>query len=170
MGNRAVITMTERDDSPAIYLQWNGGKDSIEGFLLAAKKFAEVRPVAMEGRLACGPYLNEKKFMDEFAEMIGKHFFRKKVNTLHVYREEYGRADTDNWDNGTYIINGLMEIVDRRYVPEGYTEEEDQEKTIGIALQIGESIDRQNKIDYAHAAGALRVAQRKAQVKSRRTL
>jgi len=163
MGNRAVITMTERDDSPAIYLQWNGGKASIEGFLLAAQKFAEVRPVAMEGHLACGPYLNEKKFMDEFAEMIRKHF------GLNTYREEYGRADTDNWDNGTYIINGLMEIVDRRYVPEGYTEEEDQEKTIGIALQIGESIDRQNKIDYAHAAGALRVAQRKAQVKSRRT-
>ena len=164
MGNRAVITMTERDDSPAIYLQWNGGKDSIEGFLLAAKKFAEVRPVAMEGRLACGPYLNEKKFMDEFAEMIRKHF------GLNTYRKEYKQADTDNWDNGTYIINGLMEIVDRRYVPEGYTEEEDQEKTIGIALQIGESIDRQNKIDYAHAAGALRAAQRKAQVKSRRTL
>ena len=31
MGNRAVITTTKRD--MGVYLHWNGGRDSVEGFL-----------------------------------------------------------------------------------------------------------------------------------------
>jgi len=168
MGNRAVITMTERDDSPAIYLHWNGGKASIEGFLMAARKFAKVRPVTPQGQLVCGPYLNEEDFMDHLAEMIGKYFFGTKVNKLHVYREPYGRTDRDNGDNGTYVINGLMEIADRRYVREGYAEEIDEDKTLGIAIQIGEKMVEESNRKTALAAGAVRAAKRRAAVRGRK--
>jgi hypothetical protein len=92
--------MTERDDSPAIYLHWNGGKASIEGFLMAARKFAKVRPVAPQGQLVCGPYLNEEDFMDHLAEMIGKYFFGTKVNKLHVPRQRGQRHVCHQWPDG----------------------------------------------------------------------
>ena len=37
MGNRAVITASTAPDAPSIYLHWNGGRDSVEGFLKAAR-------------------------------------------------------------------------------------------------------------------------------------
>jgi len=37
MGNRAVITQSTADSAPAIYLHWNGGRASIDGFLQAAR-------------------------------------------------------------------------------------------------------------------------------------
>jgi len=43
MGNRAVIAFKskhqEKDQSPAIYLHWNGSPYAVEGFLKAAKEF-----------------------------------------------------------------------------------------------------------------------------------
>jgi len=43
MGNRAVIAFKdehfEEDMCPAIYLHWNGSRESVEGFLKAAEKF-----------------------------------------------------------------------------------------------------------------------------------
>jgi len=45
MGNRAVIAFKTKDhgkhgknQSPAIYLHWNGGRDSVEAFLLAGQR------------------------------------------------------------------------------------------------------------------------------------
>jgi len=39
MGNRAVVCFDEyNDDAIGIYLHWNGGRDSVEAFLMAAKK------------------------------------------------------------------------------------------------------------------------------------
>ena len=39
MGNRAIITTKEgyQNNGAGIYLHWNGGRDSVEGFLLYAK-------------------------------------------------------------------------------------------------------------------------------------
>jgi len=38
MGNRAVITFATYTNAPAIYLHWNGGRASVEGFLSAARQ------------------------------------------------------------------------------------------------------------------------------------
>ena len=42
MGNRAVISFKDdyykKEDSPSIYLHWQGGRDSVEAFLDASKR------------------------------------------------------------------------------------------------------------------------------------
>jgi hypothetical protein len=34
---------------------------------------------------------------------------------MTVYREKYGQADTNNWDNGVYVIDQKLEIIGRLY-------------------------------------------------------
>lgn len=101
MGNRAVITQSTSNDAPCIYLHWNGGADSVKGFLAAAKVFD------IEGTPA--------EQMDQLAELLAKHFFHTEVG-MTVYRYEYGRADTDNGDNGVYVINNKWDLIDRLYM------------------------------------------------------
>jgi hypothetical protein len=36
-----------------------------------------------------------------------------------VYRQEFSKADADNWDNGTYIIDENFKIVDRLFKRHG---------------------------------------------------
>ena len=38
MGNRAVIAFENKPDAVGIYLHWNGGRNSVEGFLEAGKE------------------------------------------------------------------------------------------------------------------------------------
>jgi len=52
MGNRAVVVFDEfkpESEAAAIYLHWNGGRDSIEGYLKATR-------ILMGGRLGDGAY------------------------------------------------------------------------------------------------------------------
>lgn len=123
MGNRAVVTMSVASDAPCIYLHWNGGKASVQGFLKAAKamKLDTTEP---------------RKFFDEFAKIIAKYFFGCNVG-MHIYRETYGRADTDNWDNGVFIIDQDLKIVGREF--KRNTEETDDLKAHAICTQMLEN-------------------------------
>ena len=125
MGNRAVVTMSQTDDAPCIYLHWNGGRASVEGFLKSAKM--------MNLQTA-----DQAKFFDEFAQIIAKYFFGCEVG-MHIYREEYGRADTDNWDNGVFVIDSALRIVGRDFVPDHMTEERNDIKSHGIYLEMMEN-------------------------------
>jgi len=120
MGNRAVITFDTTDTAPCIYLHWNGGRASVEGFLDAAKRL----------NMATDDHV---QFMDDFAALLAKHFFECEVG-MTVYRELYGEADTDNWDNGTFVIDGKLAIVRRLFTRGG--EEVNAEKTKHISDQI----------------------------------
>jgi hypothetical protein len=63
MGNRAVITFDGKGkDTPALYVHWNGGRDSIEGFALATK-------ILMATRGADKHYA-----MARFAQVVGTFF------------------------------------------------------------------------------------------------
>jgi len=106
MGNRAVITQSTASNAPCIYLHWNGGADSVKGFLAVAKTFD----------ISGSP----TEQMDILAELLAKHFFKCKVG-LTVYRQEYGRSDTDNGDNGVYVVNSKWDLIDRIHAP--YTEQ-----------------------------------------------
>jgi hypothetical protein len=123
MGNRAVITFTNHATSPCIYLHWNGGRASVEGFLKAAQQL-ELLP---------SKFNHESEFLDKFAEMIAERFFDCKVG-MAVYREKYGTADTDNWDNGVYVIDQKLAIIGRLYFRN--SEEIDQNKTDEICKSI----------------------------------
>lgn len=119
MGNRAVITASNTKNAPCIYLHWNGGRASVEGFLAAA------RYLSIRG--------TDSKTFDAIAETIASYFFGCKVG-FTVYRETYGRADTDNWDNGVYVIDADLNIVGRKF--KRSSEEVNPEKTQGIFEQI----------------------------------
>ena len=101
MGNRAVITQSTASNAPCIYLHWNGGADSVKGFLAVAKNF-DITGSPTEQ-------------MDILAELLAKHFFNCEVNQKTVYRQEYGSSDTDNYDNGVYLIDSKWDLVDRLY-------------------------------------------------------
>jgi hypothetical protein len=123
MGNRAVITFSEDSTSPCIYLHWNGGRASIEAFIKSAKHL---------GLQVCNKQ-NETFVMDQFAEMLATHFFDTKIG-LTVYREQYGRADKDNGDNGVYVLDENLNICKR--IHKTNYEEVDTEKTQAIFENI----------------------------------
>ena len=98
MGNRAVITTNQRRmcDMNSIYLHWNGGRDSIEAFLQYAKLRGLKNP-------------NNEETMQELYRII-KNFLGNSC----IY-DKYSRLDTDNYDNGVYVINSDFEIIDRLF-------------------------------------------------------
>jgi len=100
MGNRAVIAFKDesitKDLSPAIYLHWNGGRDSVEGFLAAAKKLA----LRSDSSYAAA----------RLAQVIGNYF----GGTLSLGVGVYSTLDTDNYDNGVYWVED-WEIVSREF-------------------------------------------------------
>ena len=110
MGNRAVIVFRQPSAStPAIYLHWNGGLASVLGFLAAARELDIHTLVDFEGLI--------KRWMSS------------------VYLETYGKADTDNGDNGVYIINpASLTIAGRLFAPN--EEEVNPEKTEEITKLV----------------------------------
>lgn len=124
MGNRAVITFKTHPTAPCIYLHWNGGRASIEGFLGAAK--------------ALGISGDHRERMDALAEVLARAFFKTQVG-MTVYREAYGETDTDNWDNGVYVIDDEWQIIDRLFKRHG--EEIDRKKTEEITKSIVENVE-----------------------------
>lgn len=127
MGNRAVITFAKTKSAPCIYLHWNGGRASVEGFLRAA------RHLALNAPMLAGPrghnFATQAQVLDAIASLLAEHFFGTEVGRT-VYRETYGSADTDNWDNGVYVIDANFDIVGREFMR--HDEEVDTHKTLEI--------------------------------------
>lgn len=98
MGNRAVITTEVKD--LGVYLHWNGGRNSIEGFLLYCKLKGYRCPE------------DDCYGWARLCQVIG-NFFR---DGLSVGIDRYNRLDTDNGDNGTYIIKD-WQIVGKEFKP-----------------------------------------------------
>ena len=121
MGNRAVLVFehNQSDNAPAIYLHWNGGRSSVEAFLHAANTLK-----------ISGP---DSGNMDKLANMIARYFFDCEVGTT-VYRDQYGKTDKDNWDNGVYVINEHFEIVGRKFVRNEEQIDREQFKEIIITI------------------------------------
>jgi|TARA_R100000482_G_C4988501_1_gene86345 hypothetical protein len=102
MGNRAVIAFEKqgkRDKkSVGIYLHWNGGRDSVEGFLEAAKRYG------VRGG-------DSSYCVARLAQIIGNTF----GGTLSVGVGIVENLDCDNYDNGLYWVNNDFEIVGREF-------------------------------------------------------
>ena len=94
MGNRAVIQFT---DTPiGIYLHWNGGRNSVEAFLQGAREMG-IRGQDTSYRLA------------RFTQLVGNFF--GGTYSLGIGLVEH--LDTDNYDNGVYLVDNEMQIIDR---------------------------------------------------------
>jgi len=130
MGNRAVIVQVENDDylkyetnediekflenHAGIYLHWNGGRDSIEGFLEYAR--------------LCGirSSTNDLSYSNAQLIRIIANFFE---GTLSIGVDNVKSLDTDNYDNGVYIVKDFNIV--RRLYP---CDEEQQNYSLGVML------------------------------------
>ena len=119
MGNRAVITTAPySDDNVGIYVHWNGGRASVEGFLKAAKEL-EYRTPASDRSCA-------------LAGLAGLIWSYIGTDGLSVGIDLCKNLDTEG-DNGVYLIGGDWEIVGRHNWEADWGEEIDQAKTDAIA-------------------------------------
>ena len=99
MGNRAVITMVEKEgenffDNAGIYLHWNGGSESVRNFLLYAK---------MQNMEHCQDYA-----LARLTQVIGNYFGGTLSIGIGVVKE----MDFNNSDNGLYIIDNRFNIIE----------------------------------------------------------
>ena len=124
MGNRAVITFDTTDNAPAIYLHWNGGRASVQGFIDAARALGLRHAPTAEA---------QTEALDQLAELLARHYFRCNVG-MTVYRLHYAGADRDNGDNGTYLLGHDLTIIERFYKPG--PDEINPAKTAAIAERI----------------------------------
>ena len=97
MGNRAVITT--KDKKIGVYLHWNGGRDSVEAFL----KYCELKHYRTPEHDCYG--------WARLCQVIGNYF----GGELSIGIDLYNRLDTDNGDNGVYVIED-WKIVDRLFI------------------------------------------------------
>ena len=98
MGDRAVIT-TE-DKQLGVYVHWNGGRNSIEGFLLYCKLKGYRAPE------------NDCYGWARLCQVIGNFF----GGEYSVGIDRYDKLDTDNGDTGTYIIKD-WQIIGKEFEP-----------------------------------------------------
>ena len=110
MGNRAVITIKEnntpKEDWQSLYLHWNGGRDTIEPLLHVAKLYG----------VRCGA--DPSYAIARLSQITGNAL----GGTLSLGVGTYKQLDTDNCDNGVYVVKD-WEIVDREY-HDGYEQQE----------------------------------------------
>jgi hypothetical protein len=130
MGNRAIIAFKEpkakRNDKqiPCIYLHWNGGRDSVESFLEAARRL-DVRST------------DQNYSMARLTQIISNYI----GGTLSIGCSTVGDWALDFLDNGVYWVDNL-EIYDRTDTYEGYEEQKNhnQETMVQEILEINEPI------------------------------
>lgn len=92
MGNRAIIK-AKGNDNKAVYLHWNGGRDSVEAFL----KYCELRDFRD---------FEDDYGMARFCQVVGNYFGEDGLSI--------GVTDSveSHGDNGVYVVEG-WNIVDR---------------------------------------------------------
>ena len=112
MGNRAVITTEEK--KIGVYVHWNGGRDSIEAFL----KQCELKGFRAPETDCYG--------WARLCQVIANYF---GGSGLSIGIDRYERLDTDNGDNGVYIIKD-WKIIDRLYFTGTEQKEYDLDKML----------------------------------------
>ena len=104
MGNRAVITIKEDDininkqDWNSLYLHWNGGHDSVAPFLHVAKLYG----------IRCQE--DSSYAIARLSQLIGNTL----GGTLSLGVGAYKSLDTDNGDNGVFVVWD-WKIIERRH-------------------------------------------------------
>jgi len=127
MGNRAVIAFVDDngvqdENSVGIYLHWNGGRDSVEGFLQAAKDYG----------LRSGSY-----GVARLTQIIGNCF----PGTLSVGVDMMNKLDCDNYDNGVYWVDKEFNIVGREYNTRADFKEQQEYKLADFVKGVKEDND-----------------------------
>lgn len=124
MGNRAVIT-TE-DKQLGVYVHWNGGRSSVEAFLLYCKLKGYRCPE------------NDCYGWSRLCQVIGNFF----GGEYSVGIDLYSRLDIDNGDNGTYIIKD-WQIIGKEFEP---LDELDLEQVKSMLSAINDSMPKPERL------------------------
>ena len=127
MGNRAVISFKDEyykeEDSPSIYLHWQGGRDSVEAFLDASKR------LGIRG--------NDSTYCMARMTQIISNWLGGGQTGIGIGC--YSNLDTNNGDNGTYWIKNF-EIVGREFFNGEEQREHDHEEFVQSILKANEPI------------------------------
>lgn len=105
MGNRALITSVNKD--LAVYLHWNGGRDSVERFC----EYCSLRGFRPPSRDNYG----YARLAQVAANYLG-------AEGLSVGVQDYMPGDGEDMDNGTYVLDGWR-IAGRLDLPDGFREQ-----------------------------------------------
>lgn len=105
MGNRAVIT--DKDRSLALYLHWNGGRDSVEPFV----EYCRLKRYREPGRDSAYAFAR-------LSQVVGNFFHGALSVGVMPYTDDRSMACLAD-DNGVYVLDG-WEIAGRVY-PEGFS-------------------------------------------------
>ena len=95
------------ENSVGIYLHWNGGRDSVEGFLQTAKDYG----------LRSGSY-----GVARLTQIICNCF----PGTLSVGVDMLNKLDCDNYDNGVYWVDKNFNIIERQFIDRAGFKEQQQ--------------------------------------------
>lgn len=132
MGNRAIITTKANFENGAglgLYLHWNGGRDSVEGFL----KYCQIKGFRGFGE-------DDGYAFARLAQVVGNFFGGGLSVGVNVY--DYTE---DPWcDNGVYIVKG-WEIIDRKYF-EG--EEQNEYNLLDFIKGLDESMPLDQQLGF----------------------
>jgi len=110
MGNRAVITTEEnfaKNSGLGVYLHWNGGRDSVQGFLEYCRLRSFRRPE------------NDDYGWARLCQVIGNFM---GADGCSVGIGDVTQLDMDNGDNGVYLIKD-WKIVGRKYYNSEYEQD-----------------------------------------------
>ncbi|MBO4568574.1 MAG: hypothetical protein J5674_01105 [Candidatus Methanomethylophilaceae archaeon] len=99
MGNRAVITTRNdlENDGIGLYMHWNGGYDSVRPIL----DYCKIRGFRTPDESDYG----YARLAQVVSNMMGGDGYSVGIGPL-------GALDTDNGDNGTYVVEG-WKVVER---------------------------------------------------------
>jgi hypothetical protein len=136
MGNRAVVTFASVDEilqfvkgdaevegkklegfvaanpnKVGVYLHWNGGYDSIKPFCMACERLGFRGAVRDNYGVAC------------FTQLV-RNFMG--INGLSVGVDTLSHLDTDNWDNGVYVVDDKWKIIGREFAQDEQTENDNE--------------------------------------------
>jgi hypothetical protein len=120
MGNRAVVTA--EGSKSGVYLHWNGGPESIEAFLRAAKDLGIRDPAD-----------DPSYFYARFVQMCANYF----CGTTSIGCGALSELDTDNGDNGVYVLGSGFKVIRREYTQQ--PDAADPKKTDAIYAEVMEA-------------------------------
>lgn len=106
MGNRGIIAVKNGDY--AVYLHWNGGRDSVEAFI----KYAELAKLYTP----MGGTIYELEQWSKFVTILDNWGASVYLQNISPNRKTNGTINKDYWgtDNGIYYINN-WQIVGRAF-------------------------------------------------------
>ena len=133
MGNRAVIEM--RGQETGIYLHWNGGRHFVEPVLEVAREYG------ISGR---GWDYGAARLSQIFANFFG--------GVLSVGVGPVRNMDRDNGDNGVYILDEELNIIDRLYTRGPEHQVYDPETVKREVKLINDPVFLNDPLEWFHAA------------------